>query len=64
MEERYVGEILVRQGALSPERLEQALSIVAERGSKLKDVLSTTHILEESAYVEALARDLGRDLVD
>jgi general secretion pathway protein E len=63
MEERYVGEILVRQGALSPERLEQALSIVAERGSKLKDVLSGAHILEESAYVEALARDLGLPVI-
>jgi general secretion pathway protein E len=59
MEERFVGDILVRQGALSQERLEQALLIVAERGAKLKDVLATTHVLEESAYVEALARDLG-----
>jgi general secretion pathway protein E len=59
MEERFVGDILVRQGALSQERLEQALLIVAERGAKLKDVLATSHILEEPAYVEALARDLG-----
>jgi general secretion pathway protein E len=59
MEERFVGEILVRQGALSPERLEQALTIVAERGARLKDVLTTSHMLEEGAYVEALARDLG-----
>jgi len=59
MEERYVGEILVRQGALSPERLEQALNIVSERGARLKDVLTTSHMLEEAAYVEALARDLG-----
>src|SRR5512139_2642042 len=58
MEERFVGEILVRQGALSPERLEQALAIVAERGAKLKDVLTGSHMLEEAAYVEALARDL------
>jgi general secretion pathway protein E len=63
MEERYVGEILVRQGALSPERLEQALSIVAERGSNLKDVLTGTRIIEESAYVEALARDLGLPVI-
>ena len=59
MEERFVGEILVRQGALSPERLEQALTIVAERGARLKDVLTTSHMLEEAAFVEALARDLG-----
>jgi general secretion pathway protein E len=59
MEERFVGEILVRQGALSRERLEQALTIVAERGARLKDVLTTSHMLEEPAFVEALARDLG-----
>jgi general secretion pathway protein E len=59
MEERFVGEILVRQGALSPERLEQALAIVSERGARLKDVLTGSHILEEAAFVEALARDLG-----
>jgi general secretion pathway protein E len=64
MEERYVGEILVRQGALSPERLEQALSIVAERGSKLKDVLTGTNIMDELAYVEALARDLGLPVIN
>ncbi|HET6336348.1 MAG TPA: ATPase, T2SS/T4P/T4SS family [Polyangiales bacterium] len=63
MEERYVGEILVRQGALTPERLEQALSIVDERGSKLKDVLAGAHILEEAQYVEALARDLGLPVI-
>jgi general secretion pathway protein E len=59
MEERFVGEILVRQGALSPERLEQAMIIVAERGAKLRDVLTGSHILEETAFVEALARDLS-----
>jgi len=63
MEERYVGEILVRQGALSPERLEHALLVVAERGARLRDVLTTTNVLDESAYVEALARDLGLPIV-
>ena len=63
MEDRYVGEILVRQGALTQERLEQALSVVDERGSKLKDVLSAAHILDDFAYVEALARDLGLPVI-
>jgi len=63
MEERFVGEILVRQGALSPERLEQALTIVAERGARLKDVLTTSHMLDESAFVDALARDLGLPVI-
>ncbi|HEX7481440.1 MAG TPA: ATPase, T2SS/T4P/T4SS family [Polyangiales bacterium] len=59
VEDRYVGEILVRQGALTPERLEHALAIVQERGAKLRDVLTTTHVVEETAYVEAVARELG-----
>jgi general secretion pathway protein E len=57
--ERYIGEILVRQGALSPERLEQALELAREKGVRLKDVLSSTHALDEESYVEALARELG-----
>jgi general secretion pathway protein E len=57
--ERYVGEILVRQGALSPERLEQALELAREKGVKLKDVLTTTQAVDDEAYTEALARELG-----
>jgi general secretion pathway protein E len=59
MEERYVGEILVRQGALSRDRLEQALDVAREKGARLRDVLTTTNVLEEDAYVAALARELG-----
>jgi general secretion pathway protein E len=57
--ERYIGEILVRQGALSPERLEQALALATEKGVRLRDVLSSTDALDEGSYVEALARELG-----
>ncbi len=63
MEERFIGEILVRQGALSPERLEQAMAVVAERGARLHDVLTTNNILDENAYVEAMARDLGLSVI-
>jgi general secretion pathway protein E len=59
IEERYVGEILVRQGALSADRLQQALDLAREKGVRLKDVLSSTNALDEEAYVEALARELG-----
>ena len=62
-EERYIGEILVRQGALSPERLEQALSVSRERGARLRDVLTTGNVLDEATYLEALARELGLDVV-
>jgi general secretion pathway protein E len=59
MEERYVGEILVRQGALSPERLEQALSVARDKGTRLRDVLAASHVVDEDAYLGALARELG-----
>ncbi len=63
IEERYIGEILVRQGALSPDRLEQALEIVREKGVKLRDVLSSTQALDDGEFVEALARELGMPVI-
>jgi general secretion pathway protein E len=62
-EERFVGDILVRQGALSQERLEQALQVAGERGAKLRDVLTSTQLLDENAFIEALARDLGLSVI-
>jgi general secretion pathway protein E len=59
IEERYVGEILVRQGALTQDRLQQALDLAREKGVRLKDVLSSTNALDEESYIEALARELG-----
>ena len=59
MEERYVGEILVRQGALSPERLEQALGIARDKGTRLRDVLAAGHVVDEDVFLAALARELG-----
>ena len=63
MEERYIGEILVRQGALSEERLEQALAVANEKGARLRDVLSSANVLDDSAYIEALARELGLEMI-
>jgi len=62
-EERYIGEILVRQGALSPERLQHALDLARDKGVKLKDVLSSTNSVDEDAYVHALARELELEVV-
>src|SRR4051812_41942438 len=63
MQERYIGEILVRQGALSADRLEHALDIAREKGVRLIDVLSSTQALDEGSYVEALARELGLPVI-
>ncbi len=59
MEQRYVGEILVRRGALTPEGLEQALSVAQEKSSRLTDVLLATRVIEEVQLVRALADEMG-----
>jgi general secretion pathway protein E len=63
IEERYIGEILVRQGALTPDRLEQALDLAREKGVRLKDVLASTNALDEESYLEALARELDLEVI-
>jgi len=56
---RMLGDILIRQGALDEAQLEQALQTVEERGSTLADVLLATRVVEEDAYVRALANEVG-----
>ena len=62
MEARYVGEILVRQGALSPEGLEQALGTAESRGAALTDVLLATNAVDEEKLVRALAAEMGMEV--
>ncbi len=57
----YVGEILVRQGALTPERLEQAMITVRERGAELSDVLVATGAVDEEDICSALAKEVGME---
>jgi len=59
MEQRYVGEILVRRGALTPEGLEQALNVAREKSTGLTDVLLATRVVEETQLVRALADEMG-----
>ena len=64
MEQRYVGEILVRRGALTPEKLEEALLVAREKSTRLADVLLATRVVEEAALVRALADEAGMDFVE
>ncbi|MCG8555975.1 MAG: type II secretion system ATPase GspE [Proteobacteria bacterium] len=59
MQTHYVGEILVRRGALSPERLQEAIQLAAEKGARLQDVLVATQSVEEEAMLRALAAEVG-----
>jgi general secretion pathway protein E len=59
VEQSYVGEILVRHGAVTPERLDQALGTAREKGLELTDVLIATGAVDEGDLVEALAKEMG-----
>ena len=63
-EQRYIGEILVRRGALEPDRLEHALETAADRAIDLRDFLVATHAVEEDKVVRALADEVGIEFVE
>jgi general secretion pathway protein E len=63
-EQRYIGEILVRRGALEPDKLEEALETAADRSVDLTDLLVATHAVEEVKLVRALADEVGMEFVE
>jgi general secretion pathway protein E len=63
-EQRYIGEILVRRGALEPDKLEAALETAADRSIELADFLVATHAVEEDKLVRALADEVGMEFVE
>ena len=63
-EQRYIGEILVRRGALEPDKLEDALETAADRAIGLTDFLVATHTVEEDKVVRALADEVGMEFVE
>ncbi len=60
----YLGELLVRRGALAPEKLEQALRTAEERNASLRDVLLALRAIDEEALVRALAEETGLPFVE
>jgi len=64
VEQRYIGEILVRRGALEPDRLESALEGAAERDVDLRDYLVGTRVVEDDRVVRALADEVGMEFVE
>jgi len=63
-EQRYIGEILVRRGALEPEKLEAALETAADRSIDLADFLVATHTVDEDKVVRALADEVGMEFIE
>ncbi len=55
----YLGEILVKRGVVSAERLAPLFETVKERGQPLAELLVTGKIAEEKAIATALAAECG-----
>jgi general secretion pathway protein E len=64
VEQRYIGEILVRRGALEPDKLEAALETAADREIDLAEFLVATHTVDEDKVVRALADEVGMEFVE
>ena len=64
MEQRYVGEILVRRGALDPDRLEEALQVANDRALDLSNVLIATGVMQEDRLVRALADEMNMEFIE
>ncbi len=58
-QQRYVGEILVRRGALEADRLEELLQTALEKEADLLDVLYAARETAEERIVQALADEVG-----
>ncbi|MCB9593232.1 MAG: Flp pilus assembly complex ATPase component TadA [Sandaracinaceae bacterium] len=58
-QQRYVGEILVRRGALAADRMEELLQTAVEKDAALLDVVFATRETEEEKVVRALAAEVG-----
>ena len=58
-QQRYVGDILLRHGALDAERLEELLEAAAEKDADLLELLFRDRETDEAPIVKALADEVG-----
>ncbi|MBN1653211.1 MAG: type II secretion system ATPase GspE [Deltaproteobacteria bacterium] len=63
MEDSYVGEVLLRRGAVSEEHLRKAVEVAREKNARLKDVLVATDVIEENTLIKVLADELGFEFI-
>src|SRR5690606_28936159 len=63
-EQRYVGEILVRRGALEAARMEELLHTASEKQADLLDLIQAMRETDEARIVRALADEVGIDFVE
>jgi len=60
----HLGTMLLEEGLLTREQLDQAVSVQAESGSPLGRVLVDEGLIDEAELVKALARQIGLEYVD
>jgi general secretion pathway protein E len=63
-DQTYFGEILVRRGVLSHERLETLFVTQRERGVELRDLVVSTAAAEDAAIARALADETGLPYIE
>lgn len=63
-EDRFVGDILVRHGLITPERLEPLYQLQRDKGVELVGQLVTSGVVEEPAIYRALAIEAGLPFVE
>jgi type IV pilus assembly protein PilB len=59
-----IGELLVRNGHVTPERVEEALALQAETGQRLGELLASRGWASSRAVAEALAQQYSMPFVD
>jgi general secretion pathway protein E len=64
IEQRFLGEILARRGAVDADRLEGVLAVQREKGGDLLDLLVASSAADESAVARALAEEAQLPYVD
>jgi len=63
-EDRFLSDVLVRQGVLPPERIEPLFELQREKKTDLVGLLISSHIVDEPSLHRALANEAGLPFVD
>lgn len=60
----FFGEVLIRRGVVSPERMDAVYAAQRERGGDLRDLVINTNAADENAVAQALADEAGLPFID
>jgi general secretion pathway protein E len=63
-EQRFLGEVLLRRGVVTSDKLEALFAVQRERGADLLDLIVNTAVADEMAVARALAEEAELPLVE